>query len=226
MARLLEIEEHKVTKPTGKVDFLMGLDYADFHPQRVRAVLHLVLFRGPFGYCLGGRHELCEGEEAAGLHLTQVETSTDQFLTVESEGVSCHPRCGGCKCGKCPLRAQPYTLQEERELDLIDKGLEFVDGRWIAKYPWVRDPRQLPDNKAVVEAKLKSLEERLSKDKQKAKMYNDQIHDMVERAVARVISVAELIEYKGPVHYIAHHAVLKPESNSTPMRIVFNSSAS
>lgn len=29
-------------------------------------------------------------------------------------------------------------------------------------------------------------------------------------------------EYKGPVHYICHHAVLKPESKSTRMCIVFN----
>ena len=30
---------------------------------------------------------------------------------------------------------------------------------------------------------------------------------------------------KGPVHYISHHPVLRPESTSTPVRIVFNLSA-
>jgi hypothetical protein len=35
-----------------------------------------------------------------------------------------------------------------------------------------------------------------------------------------------LEEHKGPVQYIPHHEVLKPDSNSTPVRIVFNSSAS
>ena len=29
-----------------------------------------------------------------------------------------------------------------------------------------------------------------------------------------------------PVHYVAHHAVLRPEKKSTPIRIVLNSSAS
>jgi hypothetical protein len=33
-------------------------------------------------------------------------------------------------------------------------------------------------------------------------------------------------EHKGPVQYIPHHEVLRPEPNSTPVRIVFNSSAS
>lgn len=35
----------------------------------------------------------------------------------------------------------------------------------------------------------------------------------------------ELTNYTGPMHYIAHHEVLKPESKSTPVRIVFNSMA-
>ena len=33
------------------------------------------------------------------------------------------------------------------------------------------------------------------------------------------------MNYHGPIHYIAHHEILKPTSNSTPFRIVFNSSA-
>ena len=42
---------------------------------------------------------------------------------------------------------------------------------------------------------------------------------------SRKLSEKEINDYKGPVHYISHHAVLRPESTITPVRIVFNSSA-
>ncbi|KAJ8033781.1 hypothetical protein HOLleu_24140 [Holothuria leucospilota] len=225
LARVLEIEENKVTRPVGKVDLLIGLDHADLHPQKVRAVDHLVLFEGPFGCCLGGRHPVCENEVFAGIHLTQVGMSVDQFLRIESLGVSFNPKCGECKCGKCPPGAKEYTLQEERELDLIENGLKFKNNRWEAKYPWVKDPKGLSDNRVVAVAKVKALEKRLSKDKEEAKMYSEQVQDMIERGVAREVREAEVRGYEGPVHYIAHHAFRKPESDSTPLRIVFNSSA-
>ncbi|XP_071959547.1 uncharacterized protein [Antedon mediterranea] len=48
---------------------------------------------------------------------------------------------------------------------------------------------------------------------------------MLQRKVARKLSDSEMRSYKGPVHYISHHGIAKPDSKSTPLRIVFNSSA-
>ena len=47
---------------------------------------------------------------------------------------------------------------------------------------------------------------------------------MIDRDVARKLTKDKLQKYKGPVHYISHHKVLK-QTPSTPVRIVFNSSA-
>ena len=46
---------------------------------------------------------------------------------------------------------------------------------------------------------------------------------MVKRNVCRKVDPQEIREYTGPIYYIAHHAVWKPESKSSLCRIVFNS---
>ena len=131
------------------------------------------------------------------------------------------------KCGKCSLGAKDYTIQEERELELIEPNLTFnsEDNTWTVEYPWIKDPNNLPDNRKVAMAKLAATERRLRKNADHAKVYDEQIKDMVARNVARKLSKEELTNYTGPTHYIAHHEVLKSESKSTPVRIVFNSSA-
>ena len=48
---------------------------------------------------------------------------------------------------------------------------------------------------------------------------------MIGRRVTRKLSEKEMQDYSGPSYYITHHEVLKPYSDSTPFRIVFNSSA-
>ena len=72
---------------------------------------------------------------------------------------------------------------------------------------------------------LKSLEKRLLRNKDHAQLYKDQIADMIRRSACHQVSEEELSRYKGPRYYIAHHAVFKPESKSTPLRIVFDLSA-
>ena len=49
---------------------------------------------------------------------------------------------------------------------------------------------------------------------------------MEKMKFSRKLTNREIEEWKGPVHYVAHHAVVRPENKSTPVRIVFNSSAS
>ena len=67
-----------------------------------------------------------------------------------------------------------------------------------------RDQRSkdLPDNKKAAFATLISTERRLAKNSEHAKVYKEQIQEMVNRGVARKLTKAELRNYKGPIHYI------------------------
>ena len=98
-------------------------------------------------------------------------------------------------------------------------------GQWSASYPWIKDPCSLTYNKQAVLGTLRSCERKLLKNKELADLYSAQIQDMMNRNVCRKIEKTEIDNYQGPLYFLPHHHVLKLESQSTPCRIVFNSSA-
>ena len=221
----------KVLRPSnGCIDLLFGFQYAAYHPIPVEAVGHLLLMENRFGVIVAGSHpDLQENTQKIVKHAVVLHTDVkpDDFYNTESLGVSCVPGCGSCKCGNCHPGGKNMTLQEERELSMIEEGLSFNSetGRWCAKYPWKIDPSLLPNNRYIAVATLKSTEKRLLRNPLHAETYRRQMNDLLERKVARLVSEDELKAYNGPKYYISHHDVLKPESQSTAMRIVFNSSA-
>ena len=75
----------------------------------------------------------------------------------------------------------------------------------------------LPDNYDYALKRLKTTEWRLKRDENLMIMYITQINDMVDRGVARKLSLSEISGYNGPIHYIAHDGVAKPDSLTTPL---------
>ena len=63
----------------------------------------------------------------------------------------------------------------------IEDGLSLVDGVWTVIYPWKRDPKDLPDNKPMAFAVLRSTEKRLLKNSERGELYKEQMQDMVTR---------------------------------------------
>ena len=224
-------EARNLSRPiSGSIDLLIGFRYAAYHPVSLEAIGHMLLMTNRFGVIVAGSHpELQEKTRKLVQHATVLFTSigADDLHNIESLGITCSPSCGSCKCGKCHPGAKNMTLLEEKELKLIKAGLSFnsKSGRWMAEYPWLKDPSSLPENKHVAYARLKSTETRLEKTPLHAEIYKRQMDDMLDRKVARKLSEQELNDFKGPKFYLSHHDVLKPNSHSTAMRIVFNSSA-
>jgi len=227
-AVMFGVDPDTIRRPEGEVDVLIGLEYAGFHPDKEKSVDHLVLFANRFGACLGGTHpKLTERTEKViqDIEVAHIKAAKiDDFYESESLGISCQPKCGNCKCGECPIGGKQYTLQQERELAMIEGNLRIEEERWYVSYPWKRSPTELPNNYSSAFGMLKSTEKRLSKNQELATKYQDQIDDMLARGVARKMPEEEIQEYTGPQYYIAHHEVLSG-SESTPCRLVFNSSA-
>ena len=116
----------------------------------------------------------------------------------------------------CVCEADKLSQIEKEEAKIIEDSSEKVGDQWLIPYPWKRDPKSLPDNKAQV---------CLVKSPEIAKAYQQQVEEINELKFARKLSDVEVKGYKGPVHYVSHREVLRPEKKSTPIRIVFNSSA-
>ena len=135
---------------TGEIDLLMGFEYAAYCPRYIQNVGNLVLMKNRFGKCVGGSSGCLKADASkvvisAYINLVMTKGISD-FVDLESLGVECTPRCGSCRCGKCPIGGKELTLREERELQLIESGLFYENGRWIAHYPWKRNPQELSDN--------------------------------------------------------------------------------
>ena len=236
-----DYEVSSLVRPSTEVDVLLGADWFGLHPKLEVAKCgdNLSIMKGSLGVCLVGSHPHLVNssfEESAlsevdsvETHLTQSHPALSQpfsFIVGEELGTESTPRCGNCKCGKCPLPGHSLSFREEQELHMIRSNLEHDKEKrlWVTSYPWLFDPYTLPNNFSSAFSTLKSIERRLMKDPEWAKSYDGQIKEMLDRGVARKLSEAEIKEWQGPFFYISHLAVVNDKSKSTPVRIVFNSS--
>lgn len=235
-------------RPHGNVDMLIGADCCCLMPQVVKTVDNLQLMRNQFGFCVRGYHPglRVKGTDSYTLQIHHVsavitdlsdsriedagsiKAKLDDYFLNDNLGIDCKPKCYNCKaCQEC-LKEKPITIKDESEMNKILNGLVYnaKEKYWTINYPWIDNPDRLPNNFGVSVMRLKGTEKRLKKlGDEYTKAYCDQVHDMINRGVAKRLSKREIDEYTGPVHYISHHEVHKPGSTSTPARIVFNSSA-
>ena len=224
--------------PKGSVDILIGMQYAGFQPKEIVSHGHLVLYNNRFGMVVAG--SIDDGQVGAkvddsimhirhGTVMHTVGTVERNFFEIEALGVFCTPKCGSCACGSCHPGGKNMSLKEEREYEIMRSNIGFDShtGRFTTSYPWNENRQHLQYNKPMALAVMKSTERQLQKKGGEFRdLYSAQIKDMLDRGAARTVTEEELKQFRGQKYYLTHLAVLKPDSKSTPIRIVFNSSAS
>ena len=220
----------------GAIDLLIGMRYAAFQPVRVEAKGHLLTMENRFGMLVAGWHESFNGQlsiDPSVLHMRSgvvmhATGSVERFFEIEGLGISCKPECGGCKCGKCHLGGKNMTLSDEKEYHVMKSYISFnpETGRFISKHPWKENRDCLVYNESMAFAVMKSTEKQLKKKGDHyISSYSAEIQGMLDRKAARRVTEEELRNYEGQKYFLTHLAVEKPDSKSTPLRIVFNSSA-
>ena len=247
---------HKLSGAT-TVDYLIGISKASWQPMRVQKALgggDFWLWENRFGSCVGGAHplvnsytnrsdniftvlkvitqdvtwEVTQEIRTCSAFLSRTPAESHDFFETERLGTLVEPRCGSCRCGKCPVPGSRYSFREESELKLIDEGLVYDDteGCWIAKYPFLYPKQLLKGSKDIAIKSMESTEKTLKRKGQWGNVYHSQIMDMLQRGVARKVSAEELESHHGSINYLPHLAALNPKSSSTRVCIVFDASRS
>ncbi|XP_031333877.1 uncharacterized protein LOC116163886 [Photinus pyralis] len=121
-----------------------------------------------------------------------------------------------------PQKAIPKP--EEVECDKLYRCTKARDeeGRFKVALPFKTSPNNLGDSKSMAQCRLLSLERRLSKVPELRLEYNRVMQDYIDQGHMRLVQ--EINEGQSS-YFIPHHAVFKPESISTPVRVVFDASA-
>ena len=240
-------------KRGSEVDILLGNDFFGLHPKTevAKAGSNLSIMQGVLGKCLAGTHPelstfvivgtVLEENQQVRVNFARAihpefqarchaglckDLDHANFINGENLGIEINPKCGSCRCGKCPIVGHTFSFAEEQELELIRRNLRYdtENLHWVTKYPWIKDPNLLPNNYCSAVATLRRTEKTLLKDESWARVYHEQVCDMVERKVARLLTLKEIQHWNGPMFYLSHLAVVNPKSKTTPVRIVFNSS--
>ena len=148
-------------------------------------------------------------------------SDAELFFRGQLLGTVVDPRCGGCKCSKCPIPGMKYSFKEQQEYETIQKNLFYCPQRkrWITTYPWATARSALPKNEKAAYQALLSLERRLQKNPELAAEYCKQIQAMIDRGVAIVISEEELQSWEGAYYYLN---LLGVKGKSSDMRVVFD----
>ena len=234
------VTKEEIARPRGKIDMLIGMDYAGLHPRPIEYNKDLVLYQSMFGTgkIIGGAHDNVALNERISSMVQQcalgrvanarvLRHGDIDFFSAEEFGVSVPPRCKRCQgCKDCQFETHQLSRNEQKELDVIRDNMKLdpTINTWTAKYPYKCDPAVLHNNKMQVVSITEKTEKRLAKDKQLEKQYHEQIYDLLRRGVLAEITEKDEKSYDGPVFYITHHEVFKPGSSSTPVRLVVNSS--
>ena len=168
MFGLPKIEFHRKLRP---IDILIGINYPTFHAGETNVKNGLAARKSPLGWVIFGvKSQRSPPEVKQVLHVRFAPPlDLSDFWTTESMGVSVSP---------CTCEAAKMSPQERTEMKIMEESCSLEDNTWTMKYPWKRDPKELPDNYIHVVRRMESTERRLLSQPDHAESYNSQMKEM------------------------------------------------
>ncbi|XP_063369404.1 uncharacterized protein LOC134657768 [Cydia amplana] len=116
----------------------------------------------------------------------------------------------------------PKTTREEEAVKYFNETVQYNNGRYEVKWPWIQYPPDLPTNYGLAYGRLKGLLRR--SDESTLNEYNRILKEQLDKKIIEEIEpkTVPIYQVNPPVHYLPHH-IVKQEGKSG--RIVYDGSA-
>lgn len=95
-------------------------------------------------------------------------------------------------------------------------------GRFIVKLPFIRNVADIGETRVMAERRFLAIERRLQRNSEIQKQYSDFLSEYIQLGHMEEIGCSDLMK---PHSFLPHHFVLRPDSTTTKLRVVFDASA-
>ena len=208
--------------PNETIDVLLGVDNTDLiSPEESVSGTNTedpIAARCPLGWYIQGGRTTNKPMSNALLNYVQIchAGELEEFLGIERMGLEpTH-----CKCAE--------DQRDKEATDLMQQSVtQLQDGTYRISLPWKKSPDDLPNNYTYAVNRLINLEKQFRNRPDEWEVYCNQMRDQVARGVAREVSSADYedeIRQGKKMWFLPHFAVAK-DSNTTPVRVVFDGKA-
>ncbi|XP_060570667.1 uncharacterized protein LOC132728956 [Ruditapes philippinarum] len=214
---------------TDSIDLLLGNDYyLDIvlgHKIEIQPGLYLLSSK--LGWILSGRtSEIDDSVTDANMLILSYGnniTKTQVFTTVDK----CVPKLPDIEdfwnIETIGLKDSTNgRTEDDQAIDEFKESLVFKDNRYYVKWPWRGDNYEVPENRPLAFGRLKSLVKRFKDNPDVLQKYDSVIQDQLEKGIIEKVETSEKNRH---IHYLPHHAVIKPDKSTTKLRIVYDASA-
>ena len=115
---------------------------------------------------------------------------------------------------------------EQGAVEKFKDEVRFIDNRYEVKLPFMEGHSPVPDNYSLSQKRLTRQLSRLKEDKEIAQKYDEVIKEQLREGIIERVTKED---YAGPsvgaVTYLPHQHVLRPDKETTKLRVVFDASA-
>ena len=200
---LKDIEFHHISGP---IDLILGVHYTHLHAEeeiRQGKEFQPVAKKSKLGWYVIGADDKKRTSECCSIHFVR-KINMEKFYEFETLGV----QAVNCSCPKLAL-----SLDDKRAMELMEQSCKLENDRYVIGLPLKKDKSLLPDNRPLAETRLRSLEKSLSKNNEKARMYDEVISQYTANNWAIPLREEDLKADTKPVYYLPHHPLKVPPTS-------------